>query len=349
MDAVNNQRQNMKICLFTSVFFNNIGNGFIDLGAEEQLKASMPKDAQIVKLSQCANFAASLGTFFAIKELPVVEWLWTRTMQRFVNKLHDKSYKAVSTLDVFSPALIAEIDYLVIPGCVLTVPFFVIFGEFLKRKVAQGCNLVFLGVSGNYYTVEELTCVREWLGILKPKAIIFRDSVAYNNYASLCDNSYNGIDCVWFVNRLNIPEIKTNLDPYIVLNFDLPKNSRIKNSLKEKYASRNIVYTDHKPYPYTKVSKLAKKDVLCSDYPLDYLFIYKHVFETYTDRVHACIPTLSFGNKAQLFSDSPRVALFENVGIDLNELKQTPLKIDQEQLRVLQDAQIRILCEVLSR
>lgn len=31
----------MKIGLFTSVYFNNIGNGFIDLGAEETLKAAL--------------------------------------------------------------------------------------------------------------------------------------------------------------------------------------------------------------------------------------------------------------------------------------------------------------------
>ena len=116
----------MNVGLFTSVFFNNIGNGFIDLGAEVQLKAALPVDAQIIKLSQCSNFAASLGKLFAIKELPCIEWLWTHLMQKFVNQLHDKTYKAVSSLDVFSPAKIAKLDYLVIPGCVLTVPFFVI-------------------------------------------------------------------------------------------------------------------------------------------------------------------------------------------------------------------------------
>ena len=31
--------------------------------------------------------------------------------------------------------------------------------------------------------------------------------------------------------------------------------------------------------------------------------------------MHACIPTLSFGNKAILYSDSPRKSLFKNVKI----------------------------------
>ena len=339
----------MNIGLFTSVFFNNIGNGFIDLGAEEQLKRAIPKDAQLVKLSQCANFAASLGPMFAIKELPGIEWLWSRVMQKFVNQLHDKTYKAVSTLDVFSPALIAKLDYLVIPGCVLTVPFFTIFGKFLEHKVEQRCKLIFLGASGNYYTDEEKICVKEWLEKLKPHAILFRDSIAFNNYATYSERSYNGIDCVWFVNRLDIPKMETIVDPYVVLNFDLPKHIPILKELQDKFTgtSNNIVYTEHKPYPYTKVSKMAKKNVMCSDYPMDYLFVYKHVTETHTDRVHACIPTLSFGNKAQLYSDSPRVALFENVGINLEEIMKRPISIDISKLNELQDKQIDFLTTVL--
>ena len=337
----------MNIGLFTSVYFNNIGNGFIDLGAEEQIHSVLPEDSKLIKLSQCANFAASLGKMFAIKELPGIELLWTRVMQRFVNQLHDKTYKAVSTLDVFSPALIAKLDYLVIPGCVLTVPFFTIFGKFLEHKIEQGCKLIFLGASGNYYTDEEKNCVKEWLEKLKPYAILFRDSVAYNNYANYSERTYNGIDCVWFVNKLDIPKIETTIDPYVVLNFDLPKHNAIKKELQEKFAGSNIVQTAHKPYPYTKVSKMVKKNVLCSDYPMDYLFVYKHVSETYTDRVHACIPTLSFGNKAQIYSDSPRIALFENAGVDIEEMKKHPVAIDLEKLHSLQDDQILFLKKIL--
>ena len=96
-----------------------------------------------------------------------------------------------------------------------------------------------------------------------------------------------------------------------------------------------------------KVSRRAKNNIMCSDYPLDYLFLYRNVTVTYSDRVHACIPSLSFGNKAQLFSDSARVALFENVGIDLNEIKSHPVSLDQQKLKELQDAQIDYLAKML--
>lgn len=333
----------MKIGLFTSVFINNIGNGFIDLGAEATIKAAMPKDACIIKLSQCANFWTSMGRTFFLKEIPGINWLWTRIMQKYAKKLHDKSYNAVSTLDVFSPMKIAKLDYLVIPGCVLTVPFFTIFGKLLEDKTKQGCKLIFLGASGNHYTKNEINVVSEWLTKLKPYAIMTRDSEAFKHFAKYSPNNYNGIDNVFFVNKLDIPSSETSYTPYYVLNFDEPKHYKQRTELEKQLSGENIIKTNHKPFPYSKVSSLTKKGIMTSDYPLDYLFLYKNVEETYSDRVHACIPTLSFGNKAQLFSESPRIALFENVGIDINEMKLHPIFLDLTHLNELQDAQVLFL------
>ena len=39
-----------KIALLTSVTFNNIGNGFIDLGAEAALMKALPLNAQMLIL-----------------------------------------------------------------------------------------------------------------------------------------------------------------------------------------------------------------------------------------------------------------------------------------------------------
>lgn len=337
----------MLIGLFTSVFFNNIGNGFIDYGAEATIKAAMPKDANIVKMSQCANFAASLGKSFMIKENLMVRWLWEHIVQHMEKKVHDRAYSAISTLDVFSPAKIALMDYLVIPGCVLTEAFFTIYGKFLEEKKRQGCKFIFLGASGNYYTENEIKNVRGWLLKLKPYAIIFRDSVAHKHYAELTDNAYNGIDNVFFVNRIGVPKTETSIGSYVVLNFDIPKHGHFKKELAKKFSDKGIVYTDHKPYPYIKISSLAKKNVMCSDFPLDYLFLYRNTEETHSDRVHACIPTLSFGNKAQLYSDSPRIALFENVGIDIEEMKRHPIALDQDHLNFLQEKQIEYLSKLL--
>ena len=255
----------------------------------------------------------------------------------------DLSAEDFKTMDVFSVANIAKFDYFIIPGCVLTVPFFKIYGELLRNKVKQGCKLIFLAASGNHYTDYEVNYVSEFLKELKPYAIMTRDSVAYKHYAKFSENTYNGIDNVFFVNRLDIPKCETTVSPYIVLNFDEPKHNGIKELLAKKFADKNIIYTNHKPFPYANVSKLVKKGIMVSDYPLDYLLLYKNVTETHSDRVHACIPTLSFGNKAQLYSDSPRSALFENVGI--TDIKDHPVKV--EGLKEMQDKQICFLKRIL--
>lgn len=291
-----------KIALLTSVTFNNIGNGFIDLGAEAALMKALPLNAELFKVSSNANFAATMGQMFMLKENPIINWLWVHTMQRAAKKLHDRSYKTVKTQNIFSMASMVKCDYFIIPGCVLTVPFFTIYGDLIKRKAEQGSKIIFLGASGNFYTEYEVKFVSEYLRKLRPYAIMTRDSLAYKYYANFTKNSYNGIDNVFFVNLLNLPQIDTDLTPYVVLNIEEPKHYRIKEELKNIFKEKNIVYSYHKPFPYTKVSKLVKNGVIVSDNPMDYLLLYRNASEVYSDRVHACIPTLAFGKQSKIGS-----------------------------------------------
>lgn len=278
-----------KIALLTSVTFNNIGNGFIDLGAEAALMKALPLNAELFKVSSNANFAATMGQMFMLKENPIINWLWVHTMQRAAKKLHDRSYKTVKTQNIFSMASMVKCDYFIIPGCVLTVPFFTIYGDLIKRKAEQGSKIIFLGASGNFYTEYEVKFVSEYLRKLRPYAIMTRDSLAYKYYANFTKNSYNGIDNVFFVNLLNLPQIDTDLTPYVVLNIEEPKHYRIKEELKNIFKEKNIVYSYHKPFPYTKVSKLVKNGVIVSDNPMDYLLLYRNASEVYSDRVHTCL------------------------------------------------------------
>lgn len=272
-----------KIALLTSVTFNNIGNGFIDLGAEAALMKALPLNAELFKVSSNANFAATMGQMFMLKENPIINWLWVHTMQRAAKKLHDRSYKTVKTQNIFSMASMVKCDYFIIPGCVLTVPFFTIYGDLIKRKAEQGSKIIFLGASGNFYTEYEVKFVSEYLRKLQPYAIMTRDSLAYKYYANFTKNSYNGIDNVFFVNLLNLPQIDTDLTPYVVLNIEEPKHYRIKEELKNIFKEKNIVYSYHKPFPYTKVSKLVKNGVIVSDNPMDYLLLYRNASEVYSD------------------------------------------------------------------
>ena len=333
-----------KICLFTSVFYNNIGNAFIDIGAEETIKAAMGNDDDLVKISQCPFFATSMGKGMQLREAKAVRWIWRAVMSKYAGKLHDRSYSMISSHTVFNLLDIVELDYLIIPGCVLTVPFFTIFGDVLRRCSKRGVKIIFLGASGNFYTDYEISYVRKQIESIQPVALMTRDSVAWKLYENSVSNVYNGIDNAFFVNRSDIKSIKTCKDPYVVLSFDNESHKQIQIFLERQFDKRNIIYTDHKPYSYSNIKKKVDKGYVCSDYPLDYLLIYKNAEEVYSDRVHACIPTLSFGNKCRLYSESKRIALFENVGAaDI-----TSKLICLEGLSERQDSQIKYLSNLLT-
>lgn len=337
----------MNVGLFTSVYFNNIGNGFIDLGAETVLNEALPENYNLIKVSQCANFAASMSRAFRLKEIPAINWIWVHIMQKYAKSLQDRSYKAIGTLDVMSVPKLIDLDYLIIPGCVLTVPFFTIYGNLLREKAEQGCKLIFLGASGNFYTKYEIDAVTMSLQELEPYALITRDPIAYENYHSLAKYSYNGIDNAFFVNRLDIPRVSTSPKQYVVVNLEEPKHKEVKKNLVEKLKKegKNIIYSDHKPFPYSKISDKVKEGVIISDYPLDYLIMYKNASEVYSDRVHACIPTISFGNRAALFSDSPRKALFRNAGVEIDD----NCLMHVNNLSELQNMQIEYLKNIFER
>lgn len=57
-----------------------------------------------------------------------------------------------------------------------------------------------------------------------------------------------------------------------------------------------------------------KPNTLVSAFPDEYLSLYANTKATYSDRVHACVATMSFGNPAMLFSKSKRVFLFDRIG-----------------------------------
>lgn len=337
----------MNIGLFTSVYFNNIGNGFLDLGTEYELLKAKSNDDVIVKVSQCANFAASLGRLFAVKQIPFIRWTWEQIMNLpFAKKTHNKAYDVVQMKNVLSPASMFDLDYLVIPGCVLTIHFFKIYYDLLKKKTEDGCKIIFIGASGNYYTPDEVEYVSKCLEELKPYAIMTRDSEAFKYYSSYSENVYNGIDNAFFVNRLNIPKLKSSISPYVVINLEEKVNQKTKETIirEVKQKGYEVLFSDHIPYPYTRVAKIAcQNDTIISDYPLDYLVLYKNATAVYTDRVHTTITTLSFGNNVTLYSNSPRKSLLENVGVVPKAGK--ALKIID--LEIKQEKQIEFLHELL--
>ena len=66
------------------------------------------------------------------------------------------------------------------------------------------------------------------------------------------------------------------------------------------------------------------------DTPEGYLIAYANSELTLSNRVHANVATLSYGNTAMYFSDSKRATLLNR--LDLSEIYNKPMTLDQDRL-----------------
>jgi polysaccharide pyruvyl transferase WcaK-like protein len=105
-----------------------------------------------------------------------------------------------------------------------------------------------------------------------------------------------------------------------------------------------VIRTHHSPV-WTIDRYFLSPNTLISDLPSDYLSIYAQAAEVHSDRVHACIAALSFGNRARFYvQNEPRLRMFarlgiENVAHELTDLDPEVLRREkQDQVRFLRDS-----------
>lgn len=108
--------------------------------------------------------------------------------------------------------------------------------------------------------------------------------------------------------------------------------------LPAEIAGHQILRPEHRFYPHMTHKIYRQPNGTASDEPWSYLSIYAGSRVTLSDRVHACVATLAYGNPAMLFTPSPRAALFERLGA--GAIRQQPLKLSADMLEAEQEAQI---------
>ena len=92
------------------------------------------------------------------------------------------------------------------------------------------------------------------------------------------------------------------------------------------FGGRPIVRTDHRFNPVILRKVFRGPNSFVSDIPQSYLTLYANAALTLSNRVHACVATLAYGNRAMLFSKSPRARLLERAGIE--EIGRSPQQLD---------------------
>lgn len=275
---------------------------------------------------------------------------------------------AITTLKkrLINPSIFAESDWFILFGAIFTKGFQKLYGDLFSNLLNnKRTKLVMIGVGGSAYDDEEISECRKVLKKYKPYILFTRDSFTYECYHDLAVYSYDGICPVFFskdyYEGYPIPE----LYPYICFNFDSmlepicdllaydEKDPRTwhkvgvkikKNMLPIRYkrltsffrkfpqksGSYNIVRLTQMPYAKLQLNLYSHPNLYSCPTPYGYLNIYMNTSLTLSDRVHACVPTLAFGNPARLFAVTKRALLFDRVGI--KDINSSICKVDQKLL-----------------
>ncbi|WP_222912794.1 polysaccharide pyruvyl transferase family protein [Natrinema sp. SYSU A 869] len=328
--------------LLLRTWIANIGNGFIDKGARAAIERAFP-DAEIIEASGHPNLVGGRKT----------KGLLPNVFSGRDESAYGELYRHSSHTPLQNTVNIGElvdVDIAVLPGCILYEHVLEKYYPVFEKLVEDDTPLVLLGAGGGDYDRETQRYVKQFINEVEPAGLITRDRDAYESYSDDVPHAHDGIDCAFFINEWYDPPTAT--DEYDVATFDKQTTPKI-------VSNRRVVHTDHYPFeqPYgnlwQKIKKMKsqwnlfnKDDVFVSDSIRDYLFLYANTRVTHSDRIHACVPTLVYGNRAQFWFDTPRGALFEKV-LD-EDIQDEPVSVNQNLLKKAKQKQVEALQSMIS-
>ena len=288
-------KKNVKIGLYIGSWPQNIGNAFFDLGAKAILQQAIPE-----------------ATFYPMGG--AVHWMFMASNKhhngRIKNRANDvfkiKPQYPDNSLEI---GQFAEVDLIVFAGMSMCREFVENNGRTFIEASKRGVATLGLGAGGALYNEDEANVFSEFLGNLNRSAIITRDDDTFDLFSGRIKNMWSGIDCAFFLPDYYTPP-RLALPSYDVENFDY-----VDEHPKIDHGGRKVIYTHHDLWGPLPQRYIRKPDTLVSDVPEDYLTLYSQVTETYADRVHACVASLAYGNRAKLYSETPRKSLFYKVGV----------------------------------
>jgi len=283
---------NKRIAIFGGGWIHNMGNAFLQLGAMAAIRRAKPDSIAYFLNGNNIDMPVRFRT-------TVFKKLGLNVFGDDLSRVHTNR---LNVADYASP------DYVVLSGSWLCDKYIKDFGDALRTFQKNGSKLIFCGVSGFDYDKNEINVARKLLTELKPYALISRDSTTFLNYADLFEKSYEGIDVGFFIDDYYriMPPMKSGYNVYCFDKIAIPSELKVNDKTVIAHHSLEGVRQDSFRYPRT----------LWSELPDDYLAVYSHALEMHSDRVHACLPVLIFGGKAQMYCDTPRANLFKEVGCE---------------------------------
>lgn len=314
--------------LLLRTWSTNIGNQIIEAGARVCLSTCFPG----------ANLIDASGLPDHLDYYRKSLYRGAHPNESRSNQLSIREKKADEDSSVVNIAtLLEDVDIVVLPGCTLDFTLDKLFRT-LKSLSRKRIPLVLLGAGGIDYDQSTCSKVREILDELHPSAIITRDSSAFEAYSDMFEFAFKGIDCGFFVNEWYSPPKVSN--PFVVLAFDSMREPIIETKwriIRACHSALAFTYVENPLFNFCSKHlglgsgrSLKRKGLLLSDLVTDYLFLYANAREVHSDRIHACVAALSYGNPARLYSHTARAELFD--GIVTGDINNELVDVDSKKL-----------------
>ena len=261
-----------------------------------------------------------------------------------------------------------DADYYCIHGPFFRKEFDKIYLENIKKLKRRGVKIIGLGVGAMHYDEKSIQYYNQWLKECDFDLVTTRDELTYDFLKGKVRNLYNGIDLGFLIKFYRPQPNFINDKKLICFNFDQipePKFYEDKNGIillddkmynfkkslsneprgkfkkifpyirpyfkKFEEVSMNgytIIRTDHRFNPYSRKKIYSDKNSFAMDTPEGYLLAYANSKLTLSNRVHANVATLSYGNPAMYFSDSKRAKLLDR--LNLGEIYNKPMKLSSD-------------------
>lgn len=320
----------MKITLLNT-WKTNIGNGFIDKGAKIILESAFP-ESEITEVS-----GYQLHVSNSLQSL------------RDLISGNQSNLSGSKGLEPFSIAELINTDLAVLPGCTLTEHILETYSPVLDMFAEKDIPILFLGAGSSDFSLGSQNIVEDILDEFPNIGMISRNPDVFDMYSDSFDSSKKGIDCAFFINDWYSPPSST--ESFIASTFD--KTEEVDTDFPER-----VIRPNHTPFGIPHRSTKFQSRIISisdefsngdntfiSDRLKDYLFIYANASKTYSDRIHACVPALAYGNQAKFCYDSKRVNLFDMVSE--KSIEDDLISISKESLKNEKAKQIKYTKEIV--
>ncbi len=296
----------LRILYYGAGWPTNIGNGFIDFGAQAILRLAAP-GAQIA-------FASEMPRWF------------------FRHAQHERSSAVPARMEqAFDVAAASNCDLVVCSGMAMCREFAEVNGPTVVKLSERGVPLLLLGTGGEHYTAEEEKIYGSLMQRLNLLAFVSRDDQSFDTFGGHAKRAIKGIDCAFFLPEAYAP-LKLDLPPFVAAAFDSTAEPAL------ELRGRPLVRAHHDCWGPLPAAYVRHPNTLVSDLPQDYLTLYANAEEVHSDRVHACIAALAYGRKARLYHPTPRGSLFAAVGV--GDVRENLVQLDSAAMREKKSAEV---------